>query len=297
MQSSPRARAVPYLLLAPAFTAILLIVAYPFGNAVWLSLHQAQLLRPHRTAFVGLAHFQRAFADPVFWEAVWNTGIWAAGTVATQLFIGLLIALVLNESFPGRGLVRATILLPWVTPSVVCAVIFMWMFNGSFGVINHLLRGAGIIDKPFPWLANSTTALPSAMTALIWHGFPFFALMILAALQAIPVELYEAARVDGAGPWRAFCHITLPLIMPTLLILTLLRTIWVSNHVDIPFVMTGGGPGYSSTTLALRTITIARVELDFGYASALSLLLATVLLGCAALYFTYLRYREQGDRP
>jgi multiple sugar transport system permease protein len=121
--------------------------------------------------------------------------------------------------------------------------------------------------------------------------------MLLAALQVIPGELYEAARVDGAGAWAAFRHITLPLIMPTLLILTLLRTIWVSNHVDIPFVMTGGGPGYSSTTLALRTVIIARVELDFGYAAALSLLLATVLLGCAALYFGYLRYRERGERP
>jgi multiple sugar transport system permease protein len=241
-----------------------------------------------------LAHFQRALADPVFHEAVWNTGVWVIGTVVAQLLIGLVVALILNEAFPGRGLIRATILLPWVTPSVVCAVIFVWIFDGSFGILNHVLRAAGFIAQPFPWLADSTTALPSAMAALVWHGFPFFALMILAALQVIPGELYEAARVDGAGAWQAFCRITLPLITPTVLILVLLRTIWVSNHVDIPYVMTGGGPGYSSTTLALHTITIARVELDLGYASALSLLLATVLFACAALYFAYLRLRDGG---
>jgi multiple sugar transport system permease protein len=262
-----------------------------------MSLHEAQLLRPHRTAFVGLGNFHQALADPVFQESIGNTAVWVLGTVAAQLLLGLGFALVLNESFAGRGLVRAAVLLPWVTPSVVCAVIFVWMYDGSFGVLNHILRGLGILSQPFPWLAESLTALPCTMSALVWHGFPFFTLMLLAALQVIPAELYEAARVDGAGAWRGFRHITLPLIAPTLLILILLRTIWVSNHVDIPYVMTGGGPGYSSTTIALYTMSVARVKLDFGYASALSLLLATVLFACASAYFTYLRCREGRVQP
>jgi multiple sugar transport system permease protein len=293
---SLRRHATPYLLIAPAFTMILLVVAYPFANAIWMSLHRILLLRPGRTGFVGLENFRRAFADPVFLESIGNTAVWVVGTVVGQLLIGLIFALVLNEQFAGRGLVRAAVLLPWVTPSVVCAIIFVWLLNGSFGIVNHLLLVLGIIGKPIQWLGDSATALPSAITALVWHGFPFFTIMILAALQVIPVELYEAARVDGAGPWRCFRDITLPLIMPTVLILTLLRTIWVSNHVDIPYVMTGGGPGYSSTTLALYTVTIARVTLDFGYASALSLLLSTVLFAGAAAYFTYLCIRGRGER-
>lgn len=290
-------RAVPYLLIAPAFTAIGLVVAYPFASALWLSVHEAQLLRPHRTAFIGLGHFRQALADPVFQEAIGTTAVWVVGTVGAQLLLGLVFALVLNEVFAGRGLVRAAVLLPWVTPSVVCAVLFVWMYDASFGLVNHLLRGLGVLRAPFPWLAESLTALPCAMSALVWHGFPFFTLMILAALQVIPAELYEAARVDGAGAWRTFRHITVPLIAPTVIILALLRTIWVSNHVDIPYVMTGGGPGYSSTTIALYTVSVARVRLDFGYASALSLLLATVLFACAAGYFTYLRCRERRSVP
>lgn len=293
--SRVRRKLTPYLLVAPAFTVMLMIVAYPFANAIWMSFHQAQLLRPDRNAFVGLANFQQALEDSVFREAVGNTVVWVLGTVGGQLLLGLLFALVLNEAFLGRGFVRAVVLIPWVTPSVVCALIFLWMFNGSFGVINHLLVGMGLIGKPILWLSDASTALPSAMAGLVWHGFPFFTIMILAALQAIPGDLYEAAKVDGADAWRSFRYVTLPLMMPTILIITLLRTIWVSNHVDIPYVMTGGGPGYSSTTLALYTVTTARVKLDFGYASALSILLATVLFVGAAVYFTYLKRQERGE--
>jgi multiple sugar transport system permease protein len=176
------------------------------------------------------------------------------------------------------------ILIPWVTPSVITALMWRWMYDGNNGVINDLLVRIGFLNSYFPWLANSSTALPAIMIALMWQGFPFFAIMILAGLQAIPKSLYEAAEVDGATTWQKFARITLPMLVPILFTSILLRIIWVANSMDVIYIMTGGGPGYATHTLPVYSFIRAYKGLDFGYASTIAIFLTILLIAIVAGY-------------
>jgi multiple sugar transport system permease protein len=275
---------LPYLLLSPALAVTLLIVFFPIVQTAVMSLFNYVIWKPKDTRFIGLGNYLTALRDPVFWISLRHTLIWVVGVIVLQLLLGFLTAMLLNREFKWRGLARSLILVPWVTPSVITALMWRWMYDGNRGVINDLLVRVGLLHSYFPWLASSSTALPAIMVALMWQGFPFFAIMILAGLQAIPRSLYEAAQVDGATRAQQFLRITLPMLVPVLFTSILLRIIWVANSMDVIYVMTGGGPGYATHTLPLYAFIRAYKGLDFGYASTVAIFLTLLLVAVVAGY-------------
>jgi multiple sugar transport system permease protein len=285
-------RGTPYLLLLPALVVVAVTVFYPMAWAVSLSTHKYVLYEPKDTPFIGLANFGMVLADRVFWQSIKNTGIWVGLIVSGQLLIGFFAAILLNERFRGRGIVRSLILIPWVTPSILAAFMWRWMYNINYGVINRALVDLGIIPQHIGFLSDANLALYAVIVVIIWAGAPFFALMILAAMQAIPEELYEAATVDGATSLHRLRFITLPLIAPTIAVTSLLRIIWVANYVDILFTMTHGGPGTSSMTLPVYVFIKARSSLDMGYSSAMALILAAILIVIVMIYLSAMKKME-----
>jgi len=284
----------PYLLVLPAFLMLASTVFYPIGYAIYLSLNNYILTRPQETGFVGISNYIKIFTtDATFWSSLKRTSEWVLGTISLELFGGLVTAWLLNRSFRGRSLVRSLVLLPWVFPSVLTGLIWVWMFNYSYGVINDILLKLHIISNPIPWLSQPVTVMPAVIIAQVWHGIPFFALMILAAMQAVPTALYEAARIDGANQWQEFLYITWPAIFPTVLIVTLLRTIWTASYVEHILIMTGGGPGDATLTLPVYAFRRAYNYLDFGYGAALSLILVVLLFVLIVIYLRLVRRRKE----
>lgn len=275
---------LPYALLSPAVLVTLAIVFLPMLQAMWMSLHDYVLFRPKNFDFVGLKNFITALQDEVFWISFRHTVLWIGITVPAQLLLGLGTALLLNQQFFWRPVARALIIIPWALPSVVIALMWVWIYDSNYGILNELLLRSHILKTAIPWLARPDTALYAIIVTLTWQGFPFFAVMLLAGLQAIPASYYEAASIDGASPWRQFWHITLPGISGVMMTAVLLRTIWVANSIDVIFVMTGGGPGYATYTLPLYAFVKARTGLDFGYGTAIAVLFTLMLLGIVVLY-------------
>ena len=275
---------MPLALLSPAVLVTLAIVFFPMVQTAWMSLHEYVLFRPKNFDWVGLQNYLNVFQDEVFWISLRHTVLWIAITVPAQALLGLATALLLNQQFPWRPIARALIIIPWALPSVVIALMWAWIYDSNYGILNDLLLRIGILETSIPWLANPDTALYAIILTLTWQGFPFFAVMILAGLQSIPRSYYEAASLDGASALRQFWHITLPGISGVLFTAILLRTIWVANSMDVIFVMTGGGPGYSTYTLPLYAFLEARTNLNFGYGSALAMTFTLLLLGVVILY-------------
>ncbi|MBP8932578.1 MAG: sugar ABC transporter permease [Paracoccus sp.] len=275
---------MPLALLSPAVLVTLAIVFFPMIQTAWMSLHEYVLFRPKKFDWVGLQNYFAVFQDEVFWISLRHTVIWIAITVPAQALLGLATALLLNQPFPWRPLARALIIIPWALPSVVIALMWAWIYDSNYGILNDLLLRIGLLETSIPWLANPDTALYAIILTLTWQGFPFFAVMILAGLQSIPRSYYEAASLDGASSLRQFWHITLPGISGVLFTAFLLRVIWVANSMDVIFVMTGGGPGYATYTLPLYAFIEARTNLDFGYGSALAMTFTILLLGIVVLY-------------
>jgi multiple sugar transport system permease protein len=275
---------LPYALLSPAVLVTLTIVFFPMIQAVWMSLHDYVLFRPKDFTFVGFKNFITAFNDEVFWISFRHTIAWIGITVPAQLLLGLCTALLLNQKFFWRPVARALIIIPWALPSVVIALMWVWIYDSNYGILNDLLLRAHILKTAIPWLADPDTALYAIILTLTWQGFPFFAVMILAGLQSIPASYYEAASIDGASTFRQFWHITLPGISGVVMTAVLLRIIWVANSIDVIYVMTGGGPGYATYTLPLYAFIKARTGLDFGYGSAIAVLFTTMLLGVVVIY-------------
>lgn len=275
---------LPLALLSPAVLVTMAIVFFPMVQTAWMSLHTYVLFRPRNFDFIGLQNYTAIFRDEIFWISLRQTVIWIAVTVPAQALLGLVTALLLNQTFPWRPLARALIIIPWALPSVVIALMWAWIYDSNYGILNDLLLRLGILETSIPWLANPDTALYAIILTLTWQGFPFFAVMILAGLQSIPRSYYEAASLDGATPFRQFWHITLPGISGVLVTAILLRTIWVANSMDVIFVMTGGGPGYSTYTLPLYAFLEARTNLNFGYGSALAMTFTLLLLGIVVIY-------------
>lgn len=277
---------LPYALLSPAVLVTLVIVFFPMVQAAWMSLHQYILFKPRDISFIGLKNFTMALQDEVFWISLGHTVLWIGITVPAQLLIGLVTALLLNQRFFWRPLARALIIIPWALPSVVIALMWVWIYDSNYGILNDLLLRLNMVQSAIPWLADPDTALYAIILTLTWQGFPFFAVMILAALQAIPASYYEAAAIDGASALQQFRHITLPGIAGVVMTAVLLRIIWVANSIDIIYVMTGGGPGYTTYTLPLYAFIKARTSLDFGYGSALAVMFTVMLLGIVVLYLS-----------
>jgi multiple sugar transport system permease protein len=278
---------LPYLLISPIALLLLAISVYPALDAIWLAMTDASLLRLARARFIGLDNFVRMIGDDVFLEGLWRTLRWDLAVVLSEVAIALPIALLLNTSFHGRGFVRAAMMVPYITPPAVVALLFCYMVDGNFGVLNDLLTRLGLIDQYVQWLSDPLGSFWVIVSAMVWYGTPLMALILLAVRQTIAKELYEAALVDGASPLRMFWHITLPHLMPTIFFLVLLRTIWMSNHIDMIFIMTQGGPGFSNYTEAVYSFKLT-TQFEIGYASAVAVVLAIILVAGSALYVRHL---------
>ncbi|MBZ4422692.1 carbohydrate ABC transporter permease [Myxococcus sp. RHSTA-1-4] len=287
--SLERERRQAYLLVAPAVLVLAGVALYPILAAVWLSLHRFILVFGERR-LTGLDNYAFLLSDARFWAALGNTAYFTLVAVAVELLLAVPLALLLNRAFPGRGLLRASVLVPWAIPTVVSARLWAWMFNPEYGLINRMLPGSDI-----NWLGAPGYALHAAILVDVWKTTPFVALLVLAGLQGIPEDLYKAARVDGASAWRAFRSITLPLLKPALLLALLFRSLDAFRVFDAIYVLTEGGPANTTETLSIYAYKTLMRSGDFGYGSTLSVatFLCVVLL---ALVWLRLLGREEGAR-
>jgi multiple sugar transport system permease protein len=279
------------LLNGPALLAILLLVGYPIGYSAWLSLHRLNLKRPGIFRFVGLENYQALLAAEEFWAALQVTLVFTALAVAVVVVSGILIALLLTESFPGRGLVRTLVLIPWAIPPVVNGLMWQWIYDAKVGALNGLLVSLGLLPAYRGWLSDPTSALLALVTAHVWNALPLAVILLLAALQAIPGDLYDAGRVDGASGVRLFRHVTLPWLAQPLLVVLVLQTMLAIRVFDIVYVLTAGGPGTATTTLVWQTYLTTFDSLDFGLGNAYAYSVSLITLGLALVYF-HLLYRR-----
>jgi multiple sugar transport system permease protein len=290
ISSTRRSAWTPFWFLVPALVVTGAIVVVPVVQTIWLSLQDYLLYEPDAATFVGLGNFAVILQDEVFWISLWHSAIWIVGVVGLQFLLGLTAALLLNQSFWWRGIARALVVVPWALPSVIIGLMWTWMYDFNVGVFNDMLVRSGLLDAPVAWLARPDIALYAIMLALIWQGFPFFAVTILAGLQTIPAEFYEAAEIDGATRRQTLFNITLPAIADVIATALLLRTIWVANSLDVILVMTGGGPGYATHTLPLYAFIRAYSSMEFGYGAALALVLTALRI---AVVWHYVRRASQ----
>lgn len=279
------------LFLSPFLLSFAAFSLFPLVASIALSFLDWSPLAPDRAAVVGFRHYARALGEPRFWGALRNTFIFVAGTIPFTTALALGLALLVREPLPRRvrTLFRAGFFVPSVVSMVVISLIWKSLY-APFGGLNAALRFLGLPAQR--WLLDPDLALPAIMAMDVWASVGYYMILYLAGLEAIPDELYEAARVDGASAIQAFRYITLRLLLPTIVITSLLRTIWLSQYIETIFLMTGGGPAERTTTLPVYTFLTIRAELDFGYASAMALVLATALMAVAALYLVLLRRLE-----
>ncbi|NNC14724.1 sugar ABC transporter permease [Corallococcus exiguus] len=287
--SQARERRQAYLLVAPAVVVLAVVALYPVLAAIWLSLHRYILVFGERR-FTGLENYAYLMGDVRFWSALGNTAYFTAVAVAVELLLAVPLALLLNRAFPGRGLLRASVLVPWAIPTVVSARLWAWMFNPDYGLINRLLGGAEI-----NWLGAPGYALHAAILVDVWKTTPFVALLVLAGLQGIPEDLYKAARVDGASGWRQFRSITMPLLKPALLLAVLFRSLDAFRVFDAIYVLTEGGPANTTETLSIYAYKTLMRSGDFGYGSTLSVATFLCVVLLAVVWLRWLG-REEGRR-
>lgn len=267
----------PYLYLTPALVLIALIMLVPLVVGVSYSFQSITLLKPGQAEWVALDNYLALWSDTKFWISLENTLVWTFGSLFFQFTLGLGLALLLNTRFPLKRLFQAIVFLPWAVPTFLTALTWAWLFNPVIGPLPHWLAAVGVLPEPFNILGDPDLAIWGPIAANIWFGVPFFAITLLAALQSIPSELYEAAEIDGATAWQSFTKITLPFLAPMIAITVMLRTIWIANFADLIFIMTGGGPANSTQILSTYIFTTAFKKLDFGYASALAVALLFLL--------------------
>jgi multiple sugar transport system permease protein len=272
--------AAPYILIAPAVIYLLTLQAYPLLEGGRLSLTDTSLLQPGAGDFVGLANYLEIASSASFWRVLRVTLVYTVVSVLGALGLGMSAALLMNKPFRGRAFVRGAVTIPWAAPQVASALIFIWMFNNQYGVFNYFLTALGVQERYGRWLDNPDRALIAILIVTIWMIFPITALVLLAALQSIPEELYEASRIDGADPLNVFRNVTIPGIAPTLLVITLFLTIWSLRRFEIIWLLTQGGPGGATGTLVVDLYREAFRLTNLGYAAALGM--AGVLLSTLA---------------
>ncbi len=273
----------PYLYSAPALLLITVTTLVPIVIGISYAFRSVMLLDPTSGGFVGLDNFRDLMNDASFWNALRNTVTWTASCVAFQFVFGLILALMLNRPFPGRSIIQPIVFLPWAIPTFLIGMNWSWLLNPAIGPLPHWAYALGLMSTPGNILSDPDYALLGPVIAGIWWGMPFFAITLLAALQSIPREIYEAAEIDGASSFERFRSITLPFLAPTMVVTVMLRTIWVANSPELIVVMTKGGPADASQIVASYVFTQAYQGLNFGYASAIATALVVLLLIYALL--------------
>lgn len=267
--------------LLPLLVALAVIAAWPLARTIWLSFTDASLAGGAHS-LVGFANYALLIEDPDWWQAVRNTLVFAAVSVALETALGLGIALVLDARIRGRGLLRAAVLVPWAVPTVVSAELWAWMLHDQYGIINAALLALGVIEAPYAWLADRALAMASVIAVDVWKTTPFMVLLLLAALQTVPAELHEAAKVDGAGALRRFAVVTLPVIRPALVVAVVFRLLDALRIFDLVYVLVGNASATATMAVYARQHMVDFQ--DAGYGSAAStLLFAVVALASAAV--------------
>jgi len=273
-----------WLFLTPMLAVLALVAGWPLLRTIAFAFTDANLGDLSVAEYIGFYNFGALLTDPDWWQAVRNTLVFTVATVSAETVLGLIIALALNVNFAGRGILRAAVLIPWAIPTVVSAKMWAWMYNDVFGVINEMLMGIGLIAKPIAWTASPDTALLAVIIVDIWKTTPFMALLILAGLQMLPQECYEAARVDGIHPIKVFFRVTLPLLKPALLVAIIFRTLDALRIFDLIYVLTG------NNTSTMSMSVYARQQLvdfqDVGYGSAAATLLFLIIAVITVVYLT-----------
>lgn len=285
---------IPYLFILPSCLIIIAFLFYPMATVFYYSLQHYDISAPFYNSFAGLDNFIKIFTeDSMFIPSMVNSLKWVGSQVILQLVFGLIFALLLNQTFKLRGFFRAIAFLPWAISGVLASVMWSLMYNEHMGVFNDILMKIGLISEPQAFLASTSSAFIAVVIAELWRGIPFFAITLLASLQSIPDELYEAAEVDGASKMKSFTYITLPYLKNTIVLTTLLRTVWEFNNVDLIFNLTGGGPAKSTTTYTMYIANLAIHGSNFGYGSALTVISFVILFIFAVVYLKVSGYLEE----
>jgi multiple sugar transport system permease protein len=280
-----------YLLNVPALVMIFSLVAYPIGYSFWLSLQRYNLKRPDLQRFVWFDNYLQLLTDDTFLNSVKISCIFSFFSVILVVAISLALALLLNESFLGRGVLRSLILLPWALPGVVNGLMWRWVFNARVGAFNGALLSFGLIDQYQTWLIDPTSALAIAIFANVWNLAPFSTIILLAGLSTIPAELYDAARVDRASAFQRFRHVTLPWLLHPLLVVLILQTLNAFRTFDTIYILTGGGPGEATNVIALQTVRTVLDFTDFGLGNAYAYVITLITLAISIGYVAILHKR------
>lgn len=276
------------LLVLPSLVVIAATAAYPLVKGISFSFFKLTGFS-YDGPFVGLANYARVIRSSLFTESFLNNAIWAFGTLAGQILVGLATALLLNRAFRGRSVVRGMILFPYIIPGIIAVIVWRWMLHDQYGVINLVLKRWVGLGESIHWLATPTLAMFSLILVGIWKFFPFVTICFLARLQIIPPQLYDAAKVDGASPWREFWHVTLPQLREVFFVVVLLRGIFMYLKFDIPWLLTAGGPGTSTYTLPIMSYVEAFHQMQRGTSAAIACVLFATLVGVALVYFAFER--------
>ena len=280
------------MLIAPTVLIFCAVIVYPLVSALYLSMFR--IFTPTlQGSFVGLGNYAELAASQEFWRSLLNTAVWTVLTLTLQIVFGIAAALMLNQAMVMRSLARSLILFPYFVSTVVAVLVWRWLFNDLYGILNHLAMWAGLLSMPLDWLGSMPNAMVSIVLVGAWKYFPFVVIAILARLQTIPEPLYEAARIDGAGAWSRFTDVTLPQLKEVLMVVVLLRAIWDFKEFDLIYLLTGGGPVIATQTLPLMVYKEAFGLNDMGRASAVAVAMMLVMLSFMLLY---LRVSRDGER-
>src|SRR5256886_12462413 len=283
--------AVGILLMLAAVPRLLLLTLYPVLYGVWISFFNKHSFFPQQT-FIGFDNYVFLLRDPEFWAAAWRGTVYALSTIVLQIMLGVAAALLLNEAFPGRGILRAIVIFPYVVPTVVAVIIWKWLLNSQFGLINYLIERVGLVDQPISFMGKDWIMV-SLIIVSVWQFFPFVVIGVLARLQTIPGELYDAAKADRGNAWQRFVYVTLPQLKSVLFVLLLLLSISMLPNFDTPWLMIqGGGAETYIRTLPIYTYMRTFAYYEAGIGSAMAVIMFLALAGAATLYFRICRREE-----
>ena len=280
-----------FLLILPSILMIFVLLVYPVTYGIWLSFFKKHSFFPEQR-FVGLSNYIYIFTNSDFWKSVWYGTVYSVSTILLQIIVGVIAALIVNETFRGRNFVRGVILFPYVIPTVVAIILWKWLLNDQFGLVNYLLVAVGIVDDPISWMGKDHI-MTSLIIISVWEFFPFVVLSVLARMQSIPPVLYEAAKVDGATPFRRFFHVTLPQLRSVLFVVILLRSIWMFTKFDTVWLLSqGGGADKYIRTLPVYAYMRTFMYYQAGLGSTLAVIMFAILVGFTAIYFKMFRKEE-----
>jgi multiple sugar transport system permease protein len=279
-----------FLFVAPSLVLLFAFAAYPLGSSLWLSLQEVQVFS-NQHEFVGLKNYSELLSSGGFWSSLWKGLVFSVATVVLQLLAGIGTALLLNNAFRGRALVRGLILFPFVVPTIVAILIWKWMLNDLYGIVNLFLMKIGAIHEGIAWLGSPDLAMGSVIVVNVWMFFPFITIQVLARLQVIPIDLYEAAYVDGAGALQRFQYVVLPELRSTILLVVFIRGLWMFNKFDTIWLLTQGGPVGRTQTLPILAYLKAFQEYQLGAGAAAS---ACIFMLLAVFGFWYTRAMRRG---